>query len=127
MNEVNREIRVPDVPDPTGHYAPATAWGGLLFVSGQLPDPAIGGDASFDAQVRSAIGQLFAILRAGGSTPADLLKVNAYIVGIERWPEFNAIYAELLGAAKPARAVVPVPALHYGWLIELDAIAVRRT
>jgi 2-iminobutanoate/2-iminopropanoate deaminase len=44
---------------------------------------------------------------------------------VKRWPEFNAIYAELLGAAKPARAVIPVPALHYGWLIEVDAVAAR--
>jgi 2-iminobutanoate/2-iminopropanoate deaminase len=28
--------------------------------------------------------------------------------------------------ARPARAVVPVPALHYGYLIEIDAVAVRR-
>jgi enamine deaminase RidA (YjgF/YER057c/UK114 family) len=118
--------RKTDLPGPKGHYTHAVASEGLLFLSGQLPDLPIGREASFEAQVRSAMGQLFAVLRDGGSTPADLLKVNAYIVGIERWAEFNAIYAELLGEAKPARAVVPVPALHYCWLIEVDAIARRR-
>lgn len=121
-----REIRVPEVPSPKGHYAHATAGGGLLFLSGQLPDSAVCADAPFAVQVRSAMGQLLDILRGAGGEPADLLKVNAYVVGIERWPEFNMIYAELLGAASPARAVIPVPALHYGWLIEVDAIAISR-
>lgn len=114
-----------DVPSPKGHYAHATAGNGLIFLSGQLPDPSIGANAGFDVQVRSAMGTLLAILRSAGGTPPDLLRVTAYIVGIEHWPEFNAIYAAVLGTAKPARTVVPVPALHYGWLIELDAVAVR--
>jgi enamine deaminase RidA (YjgF/YER057c/UK114 family) len=44
---------------------------------------------------------------------------------LEHWRTFNAIYAEALGEYRPARSVVPVPALHHGYLIELDAIAVR--
>jgi 2-iminobutanoate/2-iminopropanoate deaminase len=51
--------------------------------------------------------------------------VTAYLVGVEHWPAFNAIYAEVLDNHRPARAVVPVPALHHGYLIELEAIAVR--
>jgi enamine deaminase RidA (YjgF/YER057c/UK114 family) len=118
---------VDDLPSPKGHYAHATGWENLVFISGQLPDLDIGSEASFESQVRSAVSRLLLILQAAGSTPFDLLKVSAYLVGIERWPEFNAIYAELLGPVTPARVVVPVPALHYGWLIEVDAIAIRRT
>ena len=44
--------------------------------------------------------------------PADLAKVTVYLVGIENWPLFNGIYAEIMGDARPARAVVPVPELH---------------
>jgi len=127
MDDVGRNLRIASVAVPKGHYAHAPAGAGLLFISGQLPDPAIGTEATFEAQVSSAIGQLLAILRDAGGTPSDLLKINAYIVGIERWPDFNAVYAEILGAAKPARAVIPVPALHYGWLIEVDAIALRQS
>jgi enamine deaminase RidA (YjgF/YER057c/UK114 family) len=47
-------------------------------------------------------------------------------VGVERWPEFNAIYAEIMGHHKPARAVVPVPELHYGFLIEIQLIAEKK-
>ena len=35
-------------------------------------------------------------------------------------------HAEKLGAHKPARTVVPVAQLHYGYLVEMDAIAALR-
>ena len=66
------------------------------------------------------------MLKEAGSGTDHVLKVTAYIVGIENWPRFNAIYAEIFGGAKPARAVVPVPALHHGCLIEIEATAVRK-
>ena len=116
-------------PTPAGHYAQAVAWGGLIFVSGQLPvrpDGTPGADQPFEAQVRQTLANVLAILEAAGSGPDGILKVTAYIVGVEHWPMFNGIYAEVFGSARPARAVVPVPALHHGYLIEIDATAVRR-
>jgi enamine deaminase RidA (YjgF/YER057c/UK114 family) len=46
-----------------------------------------------------------------------------YIADIAHWPAFNTIYAEMMGGHRPARTVVPVPQLHYGYLVEMDAIA----
>lgn len=51
--------------------------------------------------------------------------LTAYIVGVVNWPAFNKVYAELMGDARPARTVVPVPELHHGYLVEVDAIGVR--
>ena len=115
-------------PAPGGHYAQATASGDLLFVAGQLPvrpDGSHTADQPFEDQARQALANLIAIVRAGGSAPERVLKVNVYIVGIEHWPAFNRVYAELFGDARPARAVVPVPELHFGYLVEVDAIAAR--
>ena len=53
------------------------------------------------------------------------MRVTAYVVGIENWPVFDRIYAELFGEARPARAVVPVPELHHGYLVEIEAVAAR--
>ena len=82
-------------------------------------------DDGFEAQARQAIHNMLEVLRAAGGSPQQLLKVTAYIVGIANWPRFNAVYASLLGDACPARSVVPVPELHYGYLVEVDAIAAR--
>ena len=67
---------------------------------------------------------MLAILAAAGGTPQQLVRVTAYIVGVANWPRFNAIYAALLPDVRPARTVVPVSELHYGFLVEIDAIAV---
>ena len=113
-------------PAPGGHYSQAIRHGGLIYVSGQLPlrpDGTLEVDAGFEEQARTALDNLVAVLRAANSDPQRLLKVTAYIVGIENWSRFDAIYAAALGEARPARSVVPVKELHYGCLIEIDAIA----
>lgn len=109
-----------------GHYVQATSFGNLVFVSGQLPVQPDGThtfSGSFDVQARQAINNLLEIVKEAGSSISQLLKVTVYIVGVEYWPEFNKIYAEMLGDVKPARAIVPVPELHHGYLVEIDAIA----
>ena len=121
-------IATTDAPTPAGHYSQAAAYGDLLFVAGQIPVRVDGThqfDAPFEDQARQALANLLAIVRAGGSAPERILKVNVYIVDIAHWPAFNRVYAELLGDARPARAVIPVPELHHGYLVEVDAIAAR--
>lgn len=118
-----------DAARPGGHYSHAKRFGDLLFISGQLgvrPDGSHTFELPFEEQVRQAMGNLLAVLRAARAEPEDILKVTAYIVGVGHWPRFNAVYAEVMGEAKPARTVVPVAELHHGYLVEVDAIAVCR-
>ena len=113
---------------PGGHYSHAACAGDLVFTAGQLgirPDGSHTVEAGFEEQVRQALANVLAALAAAGAGPSDILKVTAYIVGVENWPRFNAVYAEVMGDARPARTVVPVPELHYGYLVEVDAVAVR--
>jgi reactive intermediate/imine deaminase len=122
-------IATQEAPAPAGHYSQATAWKDLVFVAGQLPKAPDGRSRSGDPlaeQARQAIANVLAIVRAAGGGPETVLKVNAYIVGIENWPVFNQAFAEAFGDARPARAVVPVPALNHGYLVEVEAVAVRR-
>jgi 2-iminobutanoate/2-iminopropanoate deaminase len=116
-------------PAAGGHYSQAVVHGGLVFVAGQLPIVPGGKGArleGFEAQARQVIANVLAILEASGSGPERILRTTVYIADIAHWPAFNAIYAELLGGHKPARTVVPVPQLHYGYLVEMDAIAALR-
>lgn len=119
-------ITTNDAPAPAGHYAQGVVSGGVLYISGQLPiqaDRTPAADMSFEGQTRRALENLLAVLRAAGGGPRDLVRVTAYIVGVEHWPRFNAVYAELMGDARPARTVVPVPELHFGYLVEVDGVA----
>jgi reactive intermediate/imine deaminase len=120
-------IQSPELPAPVGHYSQAVAAGGLVFLSGILPssadtDPATAG---FDAQCGAVFGQCEKVLRAAGCGVTDVVQCTAYVVGVENWTAFNAAYARAFGGHKPARAVVPVPALHYGFLVEVQLVAQR--
>ena len=124
--ELETGILTDGAPAPAGHYTQAMVFGGLVFISGQLPirpDGRALADDGFEAQARQAIENMLKILNAAGSTPQQLVKVTAYIVGVANWRRFDAIYASMLRDARPARTVVPVPELHYGYLVEIDAIA----
>ncbi len=119
-------IHTADAAAPGGHYSQAVVHAGVVYVSGQLPVRANGehsADQPFEIQASIALDNLMAILRAARLSPRDLLKVTVYVVGIEHWPAFDRIYAHYLGEHRPARAVVPVPMLHHGYLIEIEALA----
>lgn len=112
---------------PGGHYSHAVRAGGFVFVSGQLPITADGtklNDAPFEQQARQVLANVALALEGAGSSIAALTQVRVYVTDIELWPAFNAIYADWAGTARPARAVVPVPELHFGFKIEIEAVAI---
>lgn len=122
MNIVSTDKASP----PAGHYSQAVIHQGLLHVSGQLPVGPDGShhlDATFADQVGRVLDNLFAILDAAACSAQDLVKVTVYVAGVRHWPEFDRIYAQRLDDHRPARVVVPVPELHHGYLVEIEALA----
>jgi len=116
-------------PTAKGHYSQAVVHGGLVYVAGQLP--LVPGQpelrlATFEEQAHQVIDNVMAILAAAGSAGELIVKATVYIADVAHWPAFNAIYAQKLGAHKPARTVVPVAGLHYGYLVEMDVVAALR-
>jgi 2-iminobutanoate/2-iminopropanoate deaminase len=113
-------------PPPKGHYSPGIVSGDLVFVSGQLPmDPASGQvvPGGIEAQTERALRNVELVLVAAGASLDRVLQMTIYISDGDLWGAVNATYAKVMGAHRPARAVVPVSPLHYGALIEIQAIA----
>jgi reactive intermediate/imine deaminase len=113
---------------PGGHYSHAVVANGMVFVSGQLPIAPDGkklNDAPFEAQARQVLDNVTQALVGAGSSVDRLVQVRVYVTDIGSWPAFNTLYAAWAGAARPARAVVPVPQLHYGFQIEVEAVALE--
>lgn len=112
---------------PAGHYSPAVVAGGLVFVSGQLPvEPETGralADFTVEEQTRLAFANVAGILAAAGSSLDRAVNVTVYLTDVALWGRFNAVYAEIMGAHRPARTVVPVPALHHGVAVEVSVVA----
>jgi 2-iminobutanoate/2-iminopropanoate deaminase len=124
-----QSIHTSRAPAPAGHYAQAVVSNGLVFVSGQLPvDPAGDGHhpGTIEEQTRQALDNLEAVLREADSEPGLVLKTTVYVSDIELWDRVNQIYAEFFGSHRPARAVVPTRELHYGYQVEIEAVAMVR-
>ena len=118
-------IQSPELPAPAGHYSQAVVTrGGLVFVSGVLPARDLA-RAAFETQCASVFDQCEQILRAAGYGLNDVVQCTAYLADVALWPAFNTVYAGVFGDHRPARAVVPVPALHYGFLVEVQLVAER--
>jgi len=121
-----REILTENAPKPAGHYSQAIVHNNLVYVSGQLPiDPKTGEKriGSIEEQTEQALKNLSEILKAAGANLNQVIKTTVYISDIELWDRVNAVYSRFFGEHRPARAVVPTRNLHFGFQIEIEAIA----
>jgi enamine deaminase RidA (YjgF/YER057c/UK114 family) len=80
----------------------------------------MGPDVDFEQQAQLVLNNPAAALADAGSAVDRLVQVRA---DMALWPAFDAIYAKWIGATRPSRAVVPVPELHYGFKIGVEATA----
>jgi 2-iminobutanoate/2-iminopropanoate deaminase len=121
-----RKIETADAPVPGGHYSQAMVHNGLVFVSGQLsidPETHEKKLGSIEEQTEQVLKNVTAILKAANSDLSRVLKMTVYVADIELWSAVNTVYAQFMGEHRPARAVIPTGELHYGFLIEIDAVA----
>ena len=121
-----KEIFTQNAPKPAGHYSQAIVHGNLIYVSGQLPiDPMTGEKriGSIEEQTEQALRNVSEIIKAAGSSMDQVIKTTVYISDIQLWERINEVYRDFFGAHRPARAVVPTKDLHYGFQIEVEAIA----
>jgi 2-iminobutanoate/2-iminopropanoate deaminase len=113
-------------PAAIGPYSQAIRAGNLLFVSGQIPlHPAtgqmVGGDIR--AQTRQVLENLAAILGAGGSSLARVVKTTVFLRDLGEFAAMNEVYAEFFREQPPARATVEVARLPRDAAIEIEAVA----
>lgn len=118
-------IHTPYSLNQAGHYTPGIVSHGMLYVSGQLPrDPATGKiPEGVQAQTKQVFTNLELVLHSAGIGKAAVVSCRIYVSDIQLWDEINREYAAFFGDHKPARALIPVSTLHYGCLLELEAIA----
>ena len=124
-----KPIQTDKAPLPAGHYSQAIKHNGLVYVSGQLPiypDTGERQTGPIEKQTRLVLQNVAAILDASGSSLDKVLQVTVYISDISLWGKVNEVYAEFFGDHKPARAIVPTRDLHFGFKIEVAALAAIR-
>ena len=119
-------IHTPRAPKAIGPYEQAIKVGEFLYASGQIPlDPATGNivEGDITVQTRRVMENLRAVVEAAGSSLQRVVKTTVFLKNIGDFAAMNAVYAEYLGAAKPARSTVAVADLPRGALLEIELIA----
>lgn len=109
-----------------GHYALATVHGDTVYVSGQFAIDPESREKKFgpiEEETLQALKNVEAILEAAGSTKEQVVRMNLYIPDVKLWDKVDEVYTEFFGEHKPARTVIPTNELHFGFKIEVDAIA----
>lgn len=112
------------------HYSPCVQAGNLIFTSGQLPlldRVAKTTPDGIQAQTRLVLEKVESLLSEYGLDRTDVIKTTSFICNMDDWDTVNEVYAEFFGDHKPTRSIIPVSNLHFGCLIELEAIAVMRS
>src|SRR6185436_16069807 len=93
--------------------------GKTVYVSGHLS--AKGG--SMAEQTNACFDQIEDALRAGGGSLANVVRITAWLTGLEEYAEYSRVRGERFGKNLPASAAVQVAGLLQRALIEIDAFA----
>lgn len=121
-------LDTPSAPAAIGPYHVAVEAAGLVFISGQVAfDPATGDKliTNAESETRQIMENLGGILADVGLTYADIVKTTIFMTDIGDYAAINAVYAEYVGGAPPARSAVQVAALPAGFHVEIEVVAAR--
>lgn len=123
---------------PRGRFPHVKRVGDFVYVSGtssRRPDNTIIGAEADEfgtvkldiaEQTRAVIENIGDILKAAGADLGDLVQVTAYLVNMNDFGGYNAVYAEYFDETGPTRTTVAVHQLpHPHLLIEIQAVAYR--
>ncbi len=120
-----RIISTPNGPAAIGPYAQAVRYGNLLFVSGMIPiDPKTGEllEGDFEAEVTLILENLKTVVKAGGMSLKNVLKVSVFMKDLGLFKKFNEIYGRYFGDVLPARETIQVAKLPRDASMEISVI-----
>ena len=109
-----------------GHYTAGVISRGMLYVSGQLsidPDTREVCQGDIKDHTRLALDNVDRVLKEAGVSRNDVVRCRVYTPDVNYWGPINEVYAEFFGEHKPARVIVSTTTLHFGCLVEIEAVA----
>ena len=119
-------VQVPFKGENKGHYSAGVISRGMLYVSGQLsidPDTREVEKGGIREHAARALDNVDRVLKAAGATRDQVVFCRVYTPDVAYWGPINEVYAEFFGAHKPGRVIVSTTQLHFGCLVEIEAVA----
>lgn len=114
-----------NVSSPEPFYSMARRAGDTLYLSGFGPvkdGEVVGKDIA--EQTRYTMNEIKNVLESEGSSFADVMRVNVFLLNMEDRDGFNATYMEFFdGGPMPTRRCIGAGDMYKGILVEIDCIA----
>lgn len=120
-------IRTDRAPMPAGAYSQAVKCGGFVYVSGTCPfslsDGSVMHPGDVGAQTRLVLEYIANILQAAGTSLEHVIKVTSFLDDLDRFAEYDKVYAEFFAGASPARSTVEIGKFRPGMCVEIECVA----
>ena len=113
--------KYPDFP-----FSEAVAYGGVLYLSGDIGTESSGKlvGGGIGPESRQTMENIKATLGRHGLGMGDIIKCTVFLADISEWPTFNEIYAGYFEKGRyPARSALAASGLALGARVELECIA----
>ncbi len=126
---MKKTVFTSDAPAPLHNlYSQAiSVQGRLIFTAGQLgisPQTGTLVEGGVQAQTQQALENIKAIVKAAGSSMANIVKMTVLLDSIDDFAAMNQVYKRYFTESPPARTAFEVARLPIGALVEIEAIAV---
>jgi 2-iminobutanoate/2-iminopropanoate deaminase len=98
--------------------------GDTLYISGMAGEDAAGKiSGDFEAEVKQALDNIGAVLKAAGLSPSDVVSVQVYLTDAATFERMNIVYKTYFKDPRPTRTTVVVAKLVGQGHIEITATA----
>jgi 2-iminobutanoate/2-iminopropanoate deaminase len=121
----SREVIVPEGTTPSPILSPGIRVGDLLWTAGHVgrnPETGVTPDG-IKEQTRQTLLNLQRVLEAGGSSLANVIKVNIFLVDVNDRPALNEGYAEFFPSNPPGRTCFGGAQFDGNVLVEIECVA----
>lgn len=119
--EIHPSSKYPDFP-----FSEAVAYGGVLYLSGDIGTGLDGKlvEGGIGPESRQTMENIKATLSRHGLSMRDIIKCTVFLADISEWPTFNEIYAGYFEKGRyPARSALAASGLALGARVELECMA----
>jgi 2-iminobutanoate/2-iminopropanoate deaminase len=107
---------------------PAIATEQFVFVTGQVGSRTDGTYPSdITEQTRITLDKMAGLLEAAGSSMGDVVKTTVFITDLSNFQAMNAVYTTYFPHEPPARSTIGCKLVDADALVEIEAIALRRS
>jgi 2-iminobutanoate/2-iminopropanoate deaminase len=119
-----RQTVVPQGMNASATLTPGIRVGDILYTSGQLGMSRDMPDSTIQTQTKKVMENIKAVVEAGGSTMANVLKCTVFLTDVKDFGGMNSVYSTFFPKEPPARSTVVVAALvSAAAKVEIECIA----